>query len=424
MNLTTGPLPTWAKQTVAIGSLLLTLAGIPAIFGFVCLTLLLVFSDDSAAIATGLISFIFLILTIGAGGITFWHSTRSLQKKVSKPVQFPRVWILLSILGFLILVGLIVDENEPIAGILLPPVLFGITILPPLSALSWFVDSRTPGITFRQGLVALAGGATVGIFLTFSVVSLVIITVLALVYNFANVLLNQIDSADVFGFDSLAMLLGGWNYVYVFILITFIIPIAAELCKPLVTLPVLARFSPQGAFLVGSAAGAGFATLSSLAMASWGLAVWPGALVVLVLGGAINPFWTGFVTMGWYRILKKDAKAWTDWAIRLCIAIIIHAFWNGSSLLILTVGDVEHFGNLFWGVTPVGILAAGSTLVMVIILGLGAFQWGRTTMEQLSTSQATDLQITISEKTMAMWALFCLVIIVPTGLLWLHFLNR
>jgi len=424
MDLTTGILPTWMKQALAIGSLLLTLAGIPAVFGFVCITLVLVISEDSAAIATGLISFTLIVLTVGAGSVTFWHSTRSLQGKASRPLRLPSVWILLGIFGFLIIVGLIIIESESISGILLPPILFGITLLPPLIAFSWFINTRTTGITYRQGLVAYAGGMTVSVFLTFFVVSLVIIVVLALVNNFASSLFNQIDNADISGLDSLSTLLSGWNYVYVFVLITFILPIAAELCKPLVTLPVLGRLSPRGAFLIGSAAGAGFAMLNNLIVAGWGLAVWNGAFIILLLGGAINPFCAGFVTIGWYKILQKDAKAWTDWTVRLCIAIIIHAFWNGGSFLIIALGDTEYFGNLFWGITPVGILAAGSILVMIIILGLGVYQMGRTTMEQLSTSRATESQITVSEKTIAMWALACLVIIVPTGLVWLHFLSR
>jgi len=386
--------------------------------------LLLVVSEDSTASVTGLISFTLLVVTLGTGGITFWHITRSLQERVSKPLQFPPAWILLSIFGFLIIGGLIVVENESAAGILLPPILFGITILPPLLALSWFVNNKTINLTYRQGLVAFAGGATVSVFLTFIVVSLVIIIVLVLVYNFASSLFGQLDRVDLSRVDSLTTLLGGWNYIYIFVLATLIIPVVAELCKPLVTLPILRRLSSQDVFLIGSVAGAGFATLSNLIVAGWGLAVWNGALVALLLGGAINPFCTGFVTMSWYRILKKETKAWTDWTVRLCIAIIVHSFWNGGSFLILTLSDTEHFGNLFWGISPVGILAAGSTLILMVIWGLGVYQMGRTTMERLSTSWTAELRIIVSERTVAMWALACLVIIVPIGLMWLHFLGR
>jgi hypothetical protein len=186
----------------------------------------------------------------------------------------------------------------------------------------------------------------------------------------------------------------------------------------------LGRLSPQGAFLIGGAAGAGFATLSNLIVASWGLAIWNGALVALLLGGAINPFCTGFVTRGWYKILKKDEKAWTDWGTRLCIVAIIHSFWNGGSCLVLFLGYTVHLGNLFWGITSVGILAAGSTLVIIIVLGSAVYQMGRKMMEQYSTCQAAELHIIFSEKTMAVWALTYLVIILPTGLVWLHFLSR
>jgi hypothetical protein len=424
MDLTTGILPTWIKQILAIGSLLLTLAGIPAVFGFVCITLMLVISEDSAAIVTGLASFTLIVLTVGAGGVAFWHSTQSLQDKISKPVQFPLVWILLGIFGLLIIIGLMIIESETISGILLPPILFGITLLPSFIALSWFVNNKTTHVTYRQGLVAFAGGITVSTFLTFLLVGLVITIALALVNNFAISLFNQIDNAAVSGPDSVMTLLSGWNYVYVFILVAFIIPIAAELCKPLVTLPILGRLSSQDAFLIGSAAGTGFAMMSNLVVAGWGLALWNGTLVILLLGGAINPFCTGFVTLGWYRILQKNSKAWSDWATRLCIAVIIHAAWNSGSFLLLTVGDNQHFGNLFWGVTPIGVLAVGAMLAMVVILGLGAYQMGQVTTEKLAGSPPVKLQITMSGRIIAMWALACLIIIVPTGLVWLHFLSR
>jgi hypothetical protein len=151
MKLTTGILPVWMKQAVAIDSLLLTLAGIPVIFGFACITLMLVVSEDSAAIIIGLISFLLLVLTIGAGGITFWHSTRSIQNKVSPPLRLPSSRSLLSVFGLHIIVGLVVVKNTSVAGVLLPPIVFGIAILPPLLTLSWFIDNRSVDLTYRHG---------------------------------------------------------------------------------------------------------------------------------------------------------------------------------------------------------------------------------------------------------------------------------
>jgi hypothetical protein len=302
--------------------------------------------------------------------------------------------------------------------------LFGITLLPPLIALSWFINNRIPTITYRQGFVALAGGLTVSMLLTFFVISLIIVVVLALVNNFANSLFDQLDNVDVSDLSSLTILLDGWNFIYIFILITLIIPIVSELCKPLVTLPILGRLSTQGAFLVGSAAGAGYAMMGNLAIAGWGLTAWNGALMVLVLGGAINPFCSGLVATGWHKVLQKSINAWTDWTIRFFIAITIHAFWNSGALLLFTLGKAEYFGIQPWNITPVGILAAGSMLALVIILGLSIYRMGRTTMENLSIAQAAGLQVTRLERTIAIWALVCLAFTVPTGLIWLHFLNK
>ena len=424
MNLTTGILPTWMKQTLAIGSLLLTLAGIPAVFGFVCITVLLVASDDSGAVATGIISFALIMLTVGAGGVTFWHSTRSLQEKSSSRLKLPPILILLSSFVLLIIIGLITIElDEPMAGIMLPPVLVGVALLPPLIALTWFFDDRTIDVTYRQGLVGFAGGMTVSIFFTLTIVGLLLAVPLFLVHNFAAFWLRQFtvnfDQANLF-----TIMHDEWNYVYMFIVITLLIPIAAELCKPLVILPVLGRLSPQGAFVMGSIAGAGFATMSNLVIASWGMVVWNGALVALLFSGAINPLCTGLVTVGWYKILKKDTGAWAIWRVRLCTAIIIHAFWNGGSLLIFTLNDTAHFSNFLRGATLLGILAVTLTLILLIILALVSFQTGRIMTRQLATLPTVESYIRFSNKTVAIWATVCFLSIVPTGLMWLNFLSR
>jgi len=424
MNLTTGILPAWMKQTLAIGSLLLTLTGIPAVFGFVCLTLILVISEDPSATATGLVSFTLIILTVGAGGVTFWHSTRSLQKKSSSRLKLPPILILLTSFALIVIIGLITIElDEPIISILLPPILVGIAFLPPLIALTWFLGGGAINVTYRQGLVAFAGGMTVSVFFTLTAVGLLLAMPLILVYNFAASWFTQFtvnfDQADLF-----TTMLGEWNYVYVFVIITLLIPVTAELCKPLVILPVLGRLSQQDAFVMGSVAGAGFATLSNLVIASWGMVAWKGALVALLLGGAINPLCTGLVTVGWYKIQQKSTGAWAIWIMRLCTAIIIHAFWNGGSLLIFTLSNPKHSSHFLQGATPLGILAVILTLILLTTLASGSFQAGRMMTRQLANSPAAETHIGLSNKTIAVWATTCFATLVPTGLVWLNFLSR
>jgi hypothetical protein len=112
---------------------------------------------------------------------------------------------------------------------------------------------------------------------------------------------------------------------------------------------------------------------------------------------------------------------------RFGLAAGIHALWNGGSLLVITLAGAEFFGELPPEIDVLGLSAAGTTLALLIILGLIAFWLGRFLVQQAEKSGPSDIEpilgnFTLSDKTVAIWALACLVAIVPAGITGLQLL--
>lgn len=415
-------MPSWQKQVIAIAGLLLALSGLPMIFGFCCITLAMTISGERDAIVGGVVSFILMVLTIGAGGVTFWHSLQSLHEKISRPLHLPSAWILSGIIILFAIVGQLSAEDASAAGLLLPPILLVAAGLPPLLAISWFMNQRTEELTWRRGLVAFAGGATISAFIAIILEIIFPAIILSLVFNLAN---NVIDSLELL-FEALtreniASAITSRGLIYVFIQIAIIAPLIEELVKPLATLPLIGRLSRRGAFLVGAMAGAGFATLENVLYASFGFFSWPGILIVRALGSAIHPLSSGLVALGWRSILRGEANAWPTWFRYFGIAVGMHTFWNGGSLLVITVAGAHFSGGLPPGIDRLGLSAVWTTLSLLIVLGLVALWIGRSITQRLKESSLTEgesieVGFTLSDKAMAIWALICLAIIVPIGI--------
>ena len=430
MKLTNGTMPSWQKQVIAIAGLLLALPGLPMALGFCCITLAMAVSGEREAIEVGLVSFPLMMITLGAGGVTFWHSLQSLQGNISKPLHLPSAWALAGIFILVVGMGLSMAGSDSAAGLFFPPVLLVAAGLPPLLAISWFTAQKTEGLTWRQGLVAFVGGATASAFIAVILEILFPTVILALVFNLAN---NVIDSLELFfealARENIASAITSRGFIYLFIQIAIIAPLVEELAKPLVTLPLIGRLSRQGTFLVGAIAGAGFATLENILYASFGLPFWAGILGVRALGAATHPFGSGLVALGWRDILEGEANAWFAWFRRYGLAVGMHIIWNAGSLLVITLTGAQFFGARPPGIDTLGLAAAWTTLALLIILGLVVLWMGHSIVQRLEETSPTDgksteVGFTLPDRTIAIWALICLAALVPAGIVGLQLLMR
>jgi hypothetical protein len=254
-------------------------------------------------------------------------------------------------------------------------------------------------------------------------------TIFALVFELAQHVLAQLEALfRALASRDVAYALTNRGFIYLFIQLAVIAPLAEEFAKPLVILPLVRYANRQESFWLGALAGAGFAALENVIYAMGGFAIWAGILAVRALGGALHPLGSGLVAQAWRDVMLREKDAGKNWWKRFGIATAVHAAWNGGSLLVITLGSARFFGDLPPEIDILGLSAAGTVLALLIILGLATLWIGRAYGHDrpwlLAESQEADATPVLSERTIALWAVVCLLAIVPLGIaglkLWLR----
>ena len=152
----------------------------------------------------------------------------------------------------------------------------------------------------------------------------------------------------------------------VFIYIAVLIPLVEELIKPAIVWLMLGRNpSPRVGFLMGAAAGAGYALFENLTIGAE-IQVWTFVTITRLGTAAVHILTTGIV--GW-----GIASAWTEkkyfrliWS--LIASITFHGVWNGLNVLTA----LSEFPEIQNKVGSFGIQFASYAPVGLIILALGA----------------------------------------------------
>ena len=337
-------------------------------------------------------------------------------------MRLPPIWLLIWAFGLLIVTGLLISLGRIGKVLFLPPVLLVAAALPPLWSVSWFAGREAAGLTWRRGLVAAVGGATAGVFVALVLEVLFPAIVLSLVLDLAGAARQSVEATfGALAGQDVAAAVTSPGFLYLMIQVAVVAPLAEELAKPLVTLPVLGRLNRRDTFWVGAMAGAGFAAVENVIYAALGFQFWAGILVVRALGGAIHPLGAGMVALGWRDILRGEKGAWRNGAVRVAIAAGAHALWNGGSLLVLALGGAQFFGELPPQVDVLGLSAGGTTLAVLAVLGMAALWLGRAAGRGLDAQEgreagAAELPFVLSDRAAAIWALACLAAIVPAGI--------
>ncbi len=422
----TKPISVRLKKSIRIIGFFLVLPGFIIAVGYLCTTLTLAISYDPDALAAGLVTFSLMLLTLGVGLLAFIHASRSLKDKPSKKLFLPPIWVLMGIFGLLMTLGLFVTEFELAAGLFFPPILWLVAALPPLWAIAWFARPVPERFTWRKGIMAFIGGATISVLIALILEILFPTIILALVFDLAEVVLENVERAlNALAGSDIAAALTQRGFLYIFIQIAVIAPLAEEIAKPIVVLPLVGRSSKRQAFLLGAVAGGGFAALENMLYAGFGFSFWAGIILVRALGGALHPLGSGLVALGWRGIIRKEKHAWKNWFIRFGIAASAHALWNGGSLIVITLAGAQFFGELPPEIDVLGLSAAGTTLALLVILGLAALWVGRRVSHQDFLEKSTlDANFVPSERALAIWALAFLIAILPAGIASLQLLLR
>jgi len=420
------------KTAVLVAGLVLLLPGLLIALANLCVMPIAILSSPRDALGIGTISFVLLMLTLGAGGVVAWHAARSLAGNASKPLRLPRVWIIVGIFCLMLVVGIVSRANDTLAAFVFPPMLLITVAIPPLFAVSWFAQPRADELTFRRGMVAFAGGATVSVMIALVLEILLPLIVLSLVLNLSNVAIRSVQNllTDLAG-QQITRAITNPGFILAFIQLAIIAPLVEEIAKPLVTLPLIGRLARREAFLVAAMAGAGFAALENVIYTSFGAYLWAGVLALRALGGAIHPLGAGLVGLSWRDVLNGERDAWRQGLARFGLAVGMHALWNGGSLIVVVLGGAQFAegGKVPSEVNILGVTAAGTMLALLIVLGLAALWLGRATAQRAQSAIALEpgppeAEFMLTDRAIAIWAFVCLVAIVPVGVTALRLLLR
>lgn len=443
--------PVWLKRKVRIAGLLLAIPGLIIAINLLCIVPLVLLSGSGGeAMIYGVVSLTITLLTLGAGAAAFWHADRSLNDKPSNPLRLPSPVFLAGVFILLIVFGLV---SRTRLEVIFPLILVACAILPPLWAVAWMTPAppyrvrvekteEAPAsdespqaaslhlMTWRRGLVSFAGGATIGIFIAIVLEILLPIVILSLVVDLADTVLDSVNSLfRALSNAEVADALTSRGFIFLFVQLAVIAPLAEEIAKPLVTLPLLRNLDRQQTFWIGAMAGAGFAAVENIIYAAGGLSLWAGILLVRALGGALHPLGSGLMALGWRDLLRGEKGALTNWWRRFGLAVAVHAAWNGGSLLVLTLAGVRFFAELPAEIDVLGLSAAGTTLAFLMILGLSALWIGRAyghdkPLIETEKGEPSEIKFVPSDRAVAIWGLACLAAIVPAGIaglrLWLR----
>lgn len=409
----------------ALGMLLMS----PVALGFVCVILISLTARSTNIVSGNVLGGAWLAITVGLGAV-FWHSRRALQGKPSACVRLPRAWVLAAGFGVCVFIGVTMTGNVLTAGLIAPPLILIAAAIPPLAAVAWFAPNLPDALSWRRGTVAFVGGATASVALAFALEIILPFAVLVGMLAFGNTAIRGAERllSEVIGGRG-AQALTSSSFVYAFIHGALIAPLAEEIVKPLIVLPLIRRLERREAFLVAAFAGAGFAALENILYASAATGYWAGLLIVRGIGGAVHPLGAGLVGLAWRDLLRREHHAWRNGLARFGLAVGLHALWNGGSLIVFALLGAQFFGKPPPALNLLGFSAAGLVLAFLIVLGLATFGVGRSVAEnttpfRLRVPTSFETQFTVSDRAVAIWALVWLALVVPLGIAVLRALFR
>jgi hypothetical protein len=196
--------------------------------------------------------------------------------------------------------------------------------------------------------------------------------------------------------------------------------VVEEFSKSLAVLPLLKGLdSRRHAFLLGVAAGAGFAALENVIYALVGGRYWGGILLVRTLGAAVHPLGTGLAALAWHAILNNRPTTNRNWIGGFVLAVGQHALWNGGLALWIALSGAAFFGPEPWETDVLGISIAVGMLALITLEGVALWVGMRELTRRLDPDAGTvvseGIQVS-TERAIALWATVCLLVLLPVGL--------
>jgi RsiW-degrading membrane proteinase PrsW (M82 family) len=313
--------------TVTIGAGLIALMG----FLFALLFGLEALLGNSSLTLISLIIFFGLVPVVG-GAVCVYLGIRSIIQRPSPRFTLPSWW-LIALLVVAALGGAIVIWNvSPVPGNVWAMVpLFALGGLLPVATILAFANRRLANpSTWRHVLVSMIYGATVAALLAaileyvIQAIITIILQALGFQISFNPNLLQTVNPSD----PAQVLLL--------FLLLSAVAPVVEETLKPVAAIFAIPRLRSAGeAFLVGLAAGVGFAFVETLTYFGQGQADWISVAIARLGAGLLHGVGAGMTAMGWYLLLRGTGVPlrWLKGIGAILYAIVQHGLFNAASML-------------------------------------------------------------------------------------------
>jgi RsiW-degrading membrane proteinase PrsW (M82 family) len=416
------------RWLVILWGLALLLPGLMGLVMYCCLAtaaLPYAMQEDPQALASDVAVVTLLAVTVGGGGSSLYHGLQSKAKQPSRALRLPPLWALAGAFALLLAFGLGAQRSSTGAFLLFPVPLIVVCLIPPVGVLVWMMEDQSGTLTWRRATVAFVAGATVCVPLAWMVELALPGTVLWLATDLAQPLLGAArELLEGLAGPEVASALTSPGFLVALVGLGLVAPFVEELVKPLVTLPLLRLLkNPREALLLGAVAGAGFAALENVVYAAAGLPIWAGILVLRALGAAVHPLCAGLVTVGWFRVLQRVPGAGRRWLGSYGSAVGVHALWNAGSVLLLALAGARFFGELPPEINVMGVTVASVVVALLAVEGVAAFVAARAlargetvSVGRQEAEEVLGIRGLSPDQRMAIWALVCLLTLLPVGL--------
>lgn len=419
----------WAKVLVTLWGLAVFLPALPLVPSFCCLLVPAMGYDDPGTRAFSLGTAALMVVGLVCGGTMFFQGSRALGGRPSRRLRLPPLWGVVGGFVLALATGLGLWQIEGLASLLGPWFIVAAAALPPLAAVVWAVDERPGWLTWRRAGVAFSAGATVSALLAILLEILVPFTILWLLLDLGDPVLDALKGLlDLLAGGNVARALTSPGFLVALFELAVVAPLVEEFTKSLVVLPLLKGLqSRRDAFLLGAAAGAGFAAIENVLYALFGGRYWGGILMLRALGAAVHPLGTGLTALAWHALLNRKPEAGRGWIGGFGLAVAQHALWNGGLVLWMALAGAKFFGPEPWEADVMGVSIAVGLLALIALEGVALWVGMRVLSRRLDLGKAAstaavgeipageELELS-TERAIALWAVVCLLVLLPVGL--------
>lgn len=422
----------WAKALVALWGIAIFLPALPLVPGFCCIVGSMPDYGGSGTRITSLGLATLMVVGLVCGWTMLSQGNSALSEKPTRRLRLPSLWTMVGGFFLALVTGLGLWEVEGIAPLLAPWFIVAAAALPPLAAVVWAAEDHPGRLTWRRSSVAFSAGATVSVLLAILLEILVPYTIVWLLLDLGDPVLDAIEGLlNLLAGGEVARALTAPGLLVALFELAVVAPLVEEFVKPLVVLPLLkSTESRRDVFLIGAVAGAGFAALENVIYALVGVRYWGGILLLRALGAAVHPLGAGLTALAWHSILTRRNQVISEkpgfWLGGFGLAVGQHALWNGGLVVWMALAGTTFFGPAPAEANVMGISVAVGLLALIALEGVALWMTIRALSRRLDLGEGVSGAITgreeiarvemPTERAIALWAVVCLLVLLPVGL--------